>query len=120
MAKMFAASENLNESEDINRAWESIKENIKTSAKDSLVLYEMKQHKPWFDEECLCSLHKRKEAKVQWLQEPNQSSTDNLNNAKREASRHFGNIKTEYLKTKIDELETNSKFKNIRPVYGHQ
>jgi hypothetical protein len=30
--------ENLNVEEDVNRAWESIKENIKTSAKESLVL----------------------------------------------------------------------------------
>ena len=35
---------NLNDSEDINRAWENIKENIKTSAKESLGLYELKQH----------------------------------------------------------------------------
>jgi len=33
----YAAFENLNESEDINRAWENIKEYMKTSAKDSLV-----------------------------------------------------------------------------------
>jgi hypothetical protein len=31
----FAALENLSDGEDINRAWENIKENIKTSAKDS-------------------------------------------------------------------------------------
>ena len=29
----FAAVENINDSEDINRAWEDIKENIETSAK---------------------------------------------------------------------------------------
>jgi len=34
--------DNLNDSEDINWAWENIKQNIKTSAKDSLGLYEMK------------------------------------------------------------------------------
>jgi len=45
--------ENLNCSEDINRAWKNIKENTKTSAKKSLGLYELKQRKPWFDEECL-------------------------------------------------------------------
>ena len=45
--------ENVNDSEDINRAWENMKENIKTSAKESLDLYELKQHKPWFDEERL-------------------------------------------------------------------
>ena len=41
------------EDEDLNRAWESIKENIKTSATESLGMHEMKQHKSWFDEECL-------------------------------------------------------------------
>jgi len=38
--------------EDINRAWEN-KVNIKSSAKENLVLHEFKHHKPWFDEECL-------------------------------------------------------------------
>ena len=45
----FAALENVSDDEDINRAWESVKETIKTSAKESLGLQEMKQHKPWFD-----------------------------------------------------------------------
>jgi RNA binding exosome subunit len=57
--------ENLNDSENINRAWENIKENIRTSAKESLSLYELMQHKPWFDEECSCYLDKRKQAKMQ-------------------------------------------------------
>jgi hypothetical protein len=43
--------ENLNYIKDINRAWENIKENIKTSAKESLGLCELKQHKPWFDDD---------------------------------------------------------------------
>ena len=34
--------ENLSDSEDINRDWENIKENIKTSSKESLVLHELK------------------------------------------------------------------------------
>jgi len=38
--------ENVSEEEDINRVWESIKENIKTSATESLGMHEMKQHKP--------------------------------------------------------------------------
>ena len=41
---------NFNDSEDINRVWENIKENIKTSAKESLGLYVFKQHKSMFDE----------------------------------------------------------------------
>ena len=57
--------ENLSDSEDINRAWENIKKNIKSSAKDSLGLHELKGHKPWFDEECLHFLDQRKQAKMQ-------------------------------------------------------
>jgi len=38
----------INDSEDIKWAWENIKQNIKISAKDSLGLYEFKQHKTWF------------------------------------------------------------------------
>ena len=40
----LAALENLSDSDDIIRAWENIKGNIKTSAKESLGLHELKQH----------------------------------------------------------------------------
>jgi len=45
------ALDNLNDSEDINRACENIKRNIKTSAKESLCLYEIKENTPWFNVE---------------------------------------------------------------------
>jgi hypothetical protein len=63
-----------------------------------LDLYGRKQQKPWFDEECSEVLGQRKQAKMQWLKDPNQSNSDNLNNARQEASRHFRNKKREYLK----------------------
>jgi hypothetical protein len=50
------------------------------------------------------------------LQDPNQSNVGNPNNVRHEASRHFRNKNNAYLKAKIDELETNSKAKNIRLV----
>jgi hypothetical protein len=53
ISNRFAALKNLNVTENINRFWENIQENIKSWAKKSLDLYESKQHKPWFDEECL-------------------------------------------------------------------
>ena len=54
---------------------------------------------------------------MQWVQDQNQSNVDNLNNVRREASRHSRNKKKEYLKAKIEELETNSKIKkNIRDL----
>jgi len=39
---------------------------------------------------------------MQWLQDPNQSNVDNLNNVRREAIRYFRKKKKEYLKAKID------------------
>jgi hypothetical protein len=42
--------ENLGTKVDINGAWETIRENIKISAKESLGYYEQKKHKSWFDE----------------------------------------------------------------------
>ena len=106
--------ENLSDGEDIKMVWLNIKEIIKTSAKESLGLHELKQHKPWFDEECLGFLDQRKQAKMQWARDPSQNNVDNLNNVTREASRHFRNKKKAYLKAKIKELETNSKIKNSR------
>jgi hypothetical protein len=50
LLKSFVAWENLNDNEGINRAWENIKENIKTSVKQSLGLCELKQDKTWFFE----------------------------------------------------------------------
>ena len=42
----FAALENSDDDEDINRNWENIKENIQTSAKERVGLNEFKQNKP--------------------------------------------------------------------------
>jgi len=59
----FAALVILNDSEHVNRTSENIKQHIKTSTKDSRDLYELKQHKPWFDEERLRFLDQRKQVK---------------------------------------------------------
>ncbi len=109
--------ENLSDNKDINRDWQNIKENIKTSAKESLGMRELEQHKPWFGEECLHFLDERRQAKMQWVQDPSQRNVDNLNSVRREASRHLRNKKKAYLKSKIEELETDSKIKNIRDLY---
>jgi hypothetical protein len=43
---------------------------------------------------------------------------DKLSDVRREANRHFRNKKREYLKDKINELESDSKNKNIRDQYS--
>jgi hypothetical protein len=66
-------------------------------------------------------LDQRKQAKMQWMQDPSQSNVENLNKARRDASSHLGNLKKAYMKPKIEELETNSKLKKCEGlVLGHK
>jgi hypothetical protein len=44
--------ENSDNEVDINRAWPTIRENIKISDEEGLGYYELKKHKPWFNERC--------------------------------------------------------------------
>jgi hypothetical protein len=53
-------------------------------------------------------IDQRKQAKLQWLQDPSEVNEDNLSNVRRETSRHFRNKKGEYLKDKLNELESNN------------
>ena len=78
----FTPLGNLNDMEDINRAWGNIKENIKTVANKSLCQYELRHHKPRIDEECLHFLDQRRQDKLRWLPDPNQNNVDNLNSAR--------------------------------------
>jgi hypothetical protein len=46
-------------------------------------------------------IDRKKQAKLQWLQNPSQVNGDNMDNIRREASRTFRTKKREYLKTKL-------------------
>jgi hypothetical protein len=52
VSNVFAALEALEAEVENNSAWETIGENIEISAKESLGYFELKKHKPWFDEGC--------------------------------------------------------------------
>jgi hypothetical protein len=82
VSNRFAALEDLNTEVEINTIWETTRENIKISAKESLGYYEPKQHKPWFAEGCSELLDQRKQAQLQWLQDPSEINGDNLNNVR--------------------------------------
>jgi hypothetical protein len=66
------------------------------SAAETIDYYNLKQHKPWFDEECSKLLYQRMQAKLQWLQDPSQIIRDHLWNIRHENSGNFkkkrGNI----------------------------
>jgi hypothetical protein len=63
---------NLDTEGDVNKALESIRENIQISAKENLGYYEPKNNKSWFDERCTKLLDQRKQAKLQWLKDPSE------------------------------------------------
>jgi hypothetical protein len=88
---------------------------MKALATESLGYCELKQHEPWFNEDCSKLLDERKQAKLQWLQNPSQTNGDNLKNVRQEACRTFRNKKGGISqRKKISELEMNNKNKNIR------
>jgi hypothetical protein len=47
VSNRFVALEDFNCEVEINSAWETIRENINISAKESLSYYELRKHKPW-------------------------------------------------------------------------
>jgi hypothetical protein len=83
--------EDLDTEVEINSAWETIRETITISAKEILSYFELKKHKSWFDEGFSNLLDQRKEAKLQWLQDPSEINGDNLNNVRSESSICFRN-----------------------------
>jgi hypothetical protein len=113
----FATFKNLDAEVDINGAWETNRENIKFSAKESVGYYELNHRKPWFDKGYSELLDQRKQAKLEWLQDPSEMNEDNLNNTKYEASGHFRNKKRQYLKDRIIEFAANSKNINFTDLY---
>jgi hypothetical protein len=88
--------ENLDDDDvDISRAWESIGENMETSTTESLGYYELKQRKPWCNDECSKLLDQGRQAKLQWLQNPSQIDGVNLKNVRRRINKTFMKKKKE-------------------------
>ena len=54
---------------------------------------------------------------MQWVQDPNQSNVNNLNNVRHEVNRHCKNKIKEHLKANIDELENKRKIKYMTDFY---
>jgi hypothetical protein len=96
VSNRFTALEDFDTEVEINSTWETIRDNMKISTKEIVGYFKLMKYKPWFDEECSKLLDQRKEAKLQWLQDPSEINGDNLNNVRHEVSRHFrkkrGNI----------------------------
>jgi hypothetical protein len=74
-------------------------------------MHELQQHKPWFEEEYLGILDQRKQAKIQWIQDPQQRNVDNLNSVRLDAIKHFRNKEKIRLIVKIEESETKNEIK---------
>ncbi|KAJ4433902.1 hypothetical protein ANN_16215 [Periplaneta americana] len=98
-------------------AYRVLVDNIKIAAEQNIGYYETKKKKPWFDEDCCMVVERRKQAKFKFLQDPVEVNRDNYFNKKREANRRLRNKKRDYLNEKLNDVETNSKNKNIRDLY---
>ena len=93
------------------------KDSIKASAKEKVGDLETNRNKPWFDQECSQLANKRKQAKLLWLQNPNDQTAEDFSNVRSDICRMFRKKKRDYKKAKLNKLEENSKNKNIRKMY---
>jgi hypothetical protein len=87
-ANRFAALENIDREVDVNKARETIRENINISAKEGLGYYELKKNKQKFDEGCPKLLDQKKQQRY-WVFGLCPSSGFFLN--KNEKTQRFGN-----------------------------
>ena len=95
-----------------------ISDNIKGAAGESIGYYKVKKKKPWFDDDCSNVVERRKQAKLKFLQDPyTKRNRDNYHTERRETCHTLRNKKRDYLKGKLNEIETKSKNKNIRDLY---
>jgi hypothetical protein len=58
-------------------------------------------HKPWFDDGCSKLINQKKQAKLQWFQDPSEINGDKLIKIRRDISRHFRNKEGEYLRQNL-------------------
>jgi hypothetical protein len=63
-------------------------------------------------------LDRKKQDKIQQVKDPRQSNVENLNNVRREATRHFRNKKKVYLKIKFKEIKLTLKPKILGTCIG--
>jgi hypothetical protein len=98
--------------------WVRIKDSIKASAKEKVGILETHRNKPWFDQECSELANKRKQAKLLWLQNPNDQTAKDFANIVQDTCRTFKKKKCDCMKAKVNKLEENSKDKNIQEMYS--
>ena len=131
VSNKFSALENLDEVEnieDVNKIWETMREKIISSAKESIGCVGKIKNKPWFDDECADLVKQRQQARIKWLQDPNQINAEAYSELKRRTSSTFRSKKRVYMKEKINEIGKNNANKDVRNMYrgireirgGHQ
>jgi hypothetical protein len=83
ISNRFAALENFNNRDNIKRTFENVEVNINISAKNYIVLYELKVNNS------VNNFRSKKEAKMRWLRDANQNNVYKLYKVTRKASGSF-------------------------------
>jgi hypothetical protein len=69
--------------------WVKIRYIIKASAKDNVGVFETRTNKPYFDRERSELANKKKQAKLIWLRNPNDQTSEDFSNVRRNTCRTF-------------------------------
>ena len=74
--------------------------------------------KLWFDQECSQLANTRKQAKLLWIQNPNERNVEDFSSVRCYSCRTLKKKKGDYMKAKVNWLEENSKNKIILEIYN--
>ncbi|KAL4143118.1 hypothetical protein QTP88_005484 [Uroleucon formosanum] len=97
--------------------WEAIKETLKVVT-DTTIGKQKKVKKPWFNTSCEEALNRRKEARLQWINDPtNREKESTYKERQKEASNIFRFEKRKYTKDILWEAETNHRVNKTRELY---
>ena len=96
--------------EDVNKIWETMREKIISSAKEGIGCVGKIKNKR-FDDECTDLVKQRQQARIKWLQDPNQINAEAYSELKRRTSSTFRSKKQVYIKGKINEIGKNNAIK---------
>jgi hypothetical protein len=116
LTNRFSALEGL-EISSVDDTWVKIRDCIQASAEEKVGVLETHRNKPWFNEECSELANKRKQAKLLWLQNPDDQTAEDFSNVRCGTCRTFMKKKHDYVQAKVNKLEENSENKNIQEMY---
>lgn len=108
----------INKVDTIDCKWKTIKETIKVVVSDTMIGKQKKMKKPWFNSSCEEALNRRKETRLQWINDPSNLEKEiTYKECQKETNNIYRFKKRKYTKDILQDAETNHRDNKSRELY---